>query len=204
MDLRCDLRQSSRPEVGRNQARWAEFCSSTPRATQLCARMEGATAPDVLPRAVDFGIIDGRDVVSVPDAAGSLFDEPDRAPGDASGTPGPVLGEGLHRLPVGQSLDGAVRLGDGVLSEVEGQGGDPRDEASEAGPSEGPSEGVEQDLPDRPGELSFSHDASPVLGPDGSVTTWQIPTRRRGLQYGTPAQLLWSFSWKLLLSAVYP
>jgi len=30
------------------------------------------------------------------------------------------------------------------------------------------------------------------------VTTWQIPTRRRGFQYCTPAQLLWSFSWKLL------
>ena len=32
------------------------------------------------------------------------------------------------------------------------------------------------------------------------MTTWQVPTRRRRFQYGTPAQLLWSFSWKLLLS----
>jgi len=33
--------------------------------------MEGATAPDVVPRAVDFGIIDGRDAVAVPAAAGA-------------------------------------------------------------------------------------------------------------------------------------
>ncbi|MGZ6055307.1 MAG: PIN domain-containing protein, partial [Isosphaeraceae bacterium] len=44
---------------------------------------------------------------------------------------------------------------------------------------EGPSEGVEQGLPDGPGELSFGHDASPVSGPVGFGTTWQVPTRRR-------------------------
>jgi len=58
-----------------------------------------------------------------------------------------------------------------------------------------------QGLPDGPGELSFGHDASPVSGPVGFGTTWQVPTRRRGFQYGTPAQLLWSFSWKLLAKA---
>src|SRR5271157_4775032 len=41
------------------------------------------------------------------------------------------------------------------------------------------SEGVEQGLPDGPDELSFGHHASPASGPVGSVTTWQVPTRRR-------------------------
>ena len=44
---------------------------------------------------------------------------------------------------------------------------------------ERPGEAVEQDLPDGPGELSFGHHASSVSGPVGSVTTWQVPTRRR-------------------------
>src|SRR5208283_1696541 len=115
--------------------------------------------------------------------------------------PGAVLGEGFQGLPGGGLLQGQDRLGDGVFLDVQRHGGDPLGEAVEAVAGEGPSEGVEQGLPDGPGELSFGHDASPVSGPDGSVTTWQIPTRRRGFQYRTPAQLLWSFSWKLLGNA---
>ena len=98
----------------------------------------------------------------------------------------------------GGLLQGQDRLGDGVFLDVERHGGDPLGEVVEAAAGEGPSEGVGQGLPDGPGELSFGHDASPVSGPDGSVTTWQVPTRRRRFQYGTPTQLLWSLSWKLL------
>src|SRR5208283_1533530 len=58
-------------------------------------------------------------------------------------------------------------------------GGDPLGEVVETAAGEGPSEGVEQGLPDGPGELSFGHDASPVSGPVGFGTTWQVPTRRR-------------------------
>jgi Protein of unknown function (DUF1559) len=36
---------------------------------------------------------------------------------------------------------------------------------------EGPSDGAEQGLPEGPGELSLSQDASPVSGPVGSVTS---------------------------------
>src|SRR5208337_1239061 len=45
-------------------------------------------------------------------------------------------------------------------------------EGVEAAAGEGPSEGVEQGLPDGPGELSLGHDASPVLEPVGSLTTY--------------------------------
>jgi len=43
-----------------------------------------------------------------------------------------------------------------------------------------PHDAPDPDAPDGPGELSFGPDASPVSGPVGSGTTWQVPTRRRG------------------------
>src|SRR5512142_3435569 len=49
------------------------------------------------------------------------------------------------------------RLGDGVLFDVEGQSGDPLGEAAESEAGEGPVEGLEQCLPDRPEERSVSH-----------------------------------------------
>src|SRR5271166_558220 len=160
--------------------------------------VEGASPPNVGAGAMDLGVIDGRDTVAVPDPTRGGGDQVGQCPGDAVLVPGTVLGEGFQGLPGGGLLQGQDRLGDGVFLDVQRHGGDPLGEAVEAAAGEGPSEGVEQGLPDGPGELSFGHDASPVSGPDGSVTTWQIPTRRRGFQYCTPAQLLWSFSWKLL------
>ena len=162
--------------------------------------VEGTGAPDVGAGAMDLGVIDGRDLVAVPDPTRGDRDQASQGPGDAVFAPGAVLGEGLQGLPGGGLLQGQDRLGDGVFLDVDRHGGDPLGEAVEAVAGKGPSEGVEQGLPDGPGELNFSHDASPVLGSDRSVTTWQVPTRRRPFQYDTPAQLLWSFSWKLLFS----
>src|SRR3981081_1444005 len=85
--------------------------------------VEGAGAPDVLTGAVDLGVIDGRDVVAMPDPAGGLLDEPGAVAGCEVAAPGAGLGEGLHGLPVGGSFDGEDRLGDGVLLDVQGHGG---------------------------------------------------------------------------------
>ena len=141
--------------------------------------VEGAGTPDVGTGAMDLGVIDGRDMVAVPDPTRGGRDQVSQGPGDAVFVPGAVLGEGFQGLPGGGLLQGQDRLGDGVFLDVERHGGDPLGEAVEAATGEGPSEGVEQDLPDGPGELSFGHDASPVSGPVGFVTTWQVPTRRR-------------------------
>src|SRR5208337_3671635 len=111
-------------------------------------------------------------MVAVPDPTRGGRDQASQGPGDAVFVPGAVLGERFQGLPGGGPLQGQDRLGDGVFLDVERHGGDPLGEAVEAVAGEGPSEGIEQGLPDRPGELSFSHDASPVSGPDGSVTTY--------------------------------
>ena len=127
--------------------------------------MEGAGAPDVGATAMDLGVIDGRDVVAVPDPTRGGGNQPSQGPSDALRVPASVLGEGFQGFPVGGLLQGQDRLSDGVFLDVDGQGGDPLGEAMKATASEGPSEGVEQGLPDGPGEFSFGHDASPVLEP---------------------------------------
>ena len=160
--------------------------------------MKGTGAPDVGAGAMDLGVIDGRDLVAVPDPTRGGRDQASEGLSDAVLVPGAVLGEGFQGFPGGGLLQGQDRLGNGVFLDVERHGGDPVGEAVEAAAGEGPSEGVEQGLPDRPGELSFGHDASPVSG----QLDWGPPARFRpgdaAFQYGTPAQLLWSFSWKLL------
>ena len=114
---------------------------------------------------MDLGVIDGRDVVAVPDPTRGGGNQPSQGPSDALRVPASVLGEGFQGFPVGGLLQGQDRLSDGVFLDVDGQGGDPLGEAMKATASEGPSEGVEQGLPDGPGEFSFGHDASPVLEP---------------------------------------
>src|SRR5919107_1040270 len=47
--------------------------------------VEGAGAPDALAVAVDLGVIDGRDTVAVPDAAGGRLDEAGQTAGDLIG-----------------------------------------------------------------------------------------------------------------------
>src|SRR5208337_1436960 len=130
--------------------------------------VEGTGPPNVGAGAMDLGVIDGRDMVAVPDPTRGGRDQVSQGLGDAVFVPGAVLGEGFQRLPGGGLLPGQDRLGDGVFLDVDRHGGDPVGEAA----GEGPGEGVEQGLPDGPGELSFGHDASPVSGPVGSVTTY--------------------------------
>src|SRR5208283_5042022 len=136
--------------------------------------VEGTGPPNVGAGAMDLGVIDGRDMVAVPDPPRGVRNQVSQGPGDAVIVPGAVLGEGFQGLPGGGLLQGQDRLGDGVFLDVQRHGGDPLGEAVEAAAGEGPSEGVEQGLPAGPGELSFSHDASPVSGPDGSVTTYLV------------------------------
>jgi hypothetical protein len=114
---------------------------------------------------MDLGVIDGRDLVAVPDPTRGGRDQASQGLSDALLVPGAVLGEGFQGFAVGGLLQGQDRLGDGVFLDVQRQGGDPLGEAMKATAGEGPSEGVEQGLPDGPGELSFGHDASPVLDP---------------------------------------
>ena len=161
--------------------------------------VEGTGPPNVGAGAMDLGVIDGRDLVAVPDPTRGGGDQASQGLSDALLVPGAVLGEGFQGLPGGGLLQGQDRLGDGVFLDVDRHGGDPLGEMVEAAAGEGPSEGVEQGLPDGPGELSFGHDASPVSGPVGFRPPGRFRPGDAAFQCGTPAQLLWSFSWKLLI-----
>ena len=147
--------------------------------------VEGTGAPDVGAGAMDLGVIDGRDLVAVPDPTWGGGDQASQGLSDALLVPGAVLGEGFQGLPGGGLLQGQDRLGDGVFLDVDRHGGDPLGEVVEAAAGEGPSEGVEQGLPDGPGELSFGHDASPVSGPVGSATTYLAGSDQETLLFNT-------------------
>ncbi len=55
--------------------------------------VEGAGSPDVRAIAMDLGVIDGRDMIAVPEPPGGGLDQPGQAGGDVVGVPGAVLGE---------------------------------------------------------------------------------------------------------------
>ena len=110
--------------------------------------VEGTGAPDVGAGAMDLGVIDGRDLVAVPDPTRGGGDQASQGLSDALLVPGAVLGEGFQGLPGGGLLQGQDRLGDGVFLDVQRHGGDPLGEVVEAAAGEGPSEGVEKRLPD--------------------------------------------------------
>ena len=92
---------------------------------------------------MNLGVIDGRDVVAVPDPAGGVLDQPGQDGRHGVGVPGSVLGEALQSPPIGGPFDGQDRLGDGVLLDVEGQRRDPLDETAVAEMGESPGEGQE-------------------------------------------------------------
>src|SRR5271166_1667771 len=137
-------------------------------------------------------------MVAVPDSPRGSGNQPSQAPGDAVLVPGAVLGEGFQGFPGGGLLQSQDRLGASVFLDVQRHGGNPLGEAVEAAAGEGPSEGLQQGLPDGPGEFSLGHDASPVSGQLGLSPPGKFRPGDATFQYGTPAQLLWSFSWKLL------
>src|SRR5208337_4106793 len=124
-------------------------------------------------------------MVAVPGPSRGVRNQVSQGPGDAVLVPGAVLGEGFQGFPGGGLLQGQDRLGDGVFLDVQRHGGDPLGEAVEAAAGEGPSEGVEQGLPDGPGELSLGHDASPVLEPVGSLTTYLAGSDQETLLFNT-------------------
>jgi hypothetical protein len=74
---------------------------------------------------------------AIPESAGGLFEGPGPTAGDVV-TPGAVLGEGLPRVPVGGACEGHNRRREGVLRDVESEGGDPRAEANGSVSGEGP------------------------------------------------------------------
>ena len=147
---------------------------------------------------MDLGVVDGRDLVAVPDPTRGGGDQASEGLSDAVLVPGAVLGEGFQGLPGGGLLQGQDRLGDRVFLDVQRHGGNPLGEAVEAAAGEGPSEGLQQGLPDGPGEFSLGHDASPVSGQLGLSPPGRFRPGDATFQYGTPAQLLYGFSWKLL------
>ena len=81
--------------------------------------VEGTGTPDVGAGAMDLGVIDGRDMVAVPDPTRGGRDQASQSPGDAVFVPGAVLGERFQSLPGGGLLQGQDRLGDGVFLDVE-------------------------------------------------------------------------------------
>lgn len=111
----------------------------------------------MLAGAVDLGIVDGRDVEAVTGPPGRFLDQAGQARGNIVAMPGAVFGEALHGLPIIGAFDGEDALGDGMLLDVECQRGDPLGESEMSRGGEGPGEGSEQGLPDRPEERSVSH-----------------------------------------------
>ena len=160
--------------------------------------VERTGPPNVGAGAMDLGVVDGRDLVAVPDPTRGGGDQASEGLSDAVLVPGAVLGEGFQGLPGGGLLQGQDRLGDRVFLDVQRHGGNPLGEAVEAAAGEGPSEGLQQGLPDGPGEFSLGHDASPVSGQLGLSPPGRFRPGDATFQYGTPAQLLYGFSWKLL------
>ena len=144
--------------------------------------MEGAGAPDVGAAAMDFGVIQSRDMVAVPEPARSGLNQAGQAASNAVGVPGAVFGEGFHGLPVEGSLQGQDGLGDRVLFDIDGHGRNPLGEAAVTGPRESPGEALKQGLPEGPKERSVRHGVSPEYGAKWVVTTWQVPSRSRRFQ----------------------
>src|SRR5262249_20042916 len=87
--------------------------------------VEGAGPPDVGAGTMDLGVVDGRGDVAVPGPTRRGLDQAGQVVGDAALVPAAVLGEGLQGLPGGGPLQRQGRLGDGVLLDVERQGGGP-------------------------------------------------------------------------------
>src|SRR5207248_4601692 len=128
---------------------------------------------DVLAGAMHLGVVTGPGGVAVPGAVGPAAEGACQAPLQEAEVPGAVLGEGLQGLPVGHAVQSDEGLGDGVLLDVEGQAGDPLDEALLAATGEAHSNRYQDGLPERPQLDSFHH------APPGTLVV--EPAIRQGL-----------------------
>jgi hypothetical protein len=99
---------------------------------------------------VHLGVVGGPDVVAVPGPPGQAAEVVGQPPLEEAAVPGAVLGEALQGLPVVHAVQADQRLGDGVLLDVEGQAGDPLDEALPAAAGEGRGQRQQDPLPEQP------------------------------------------------------
>ena len=93
--------------------------------------VERAGAPDMSTAAMDLGVIEGQDTITMPEPAWSRLSQVDQTAGDSVGVPGAVFGKRFHGLPVERELQGQDGLGDRVFLNVDGHGGYPLGEAAE-------------------------------------------------------------------------
>src|SRR5271166_4739368 len=166
--------------------------------------VEGTGAPDVGAGAMDLGVIDGRDMVAVPDPTRGVRDQVSQGPGDAVLVPGAVLGKGFQGLPGGGLLQGQDRLGDGMFLDVERQGGDPLSEAVKPWRVKAQAKALSRAC--QMDQVSLASVMMRLLcrGQLGLGPPGRFRLGDAAFQYGTPAQLLWSFSWKLLVNQERP
>ena len=80
--------------------------------------MKGVGPPDVLAGTMDFSIVAGPDVETVPDTSGSVFQELAGNAFDVVAVPGAVLGEGFQGFPVVGPFQSDEGLGDGVFLNI--------------------------------------------------------------------------------------
>jgi hypothetical protein len=116
---------------------------------------------------MDLGVVEHPDMVAIPEPVWGLLDQPRQCGGDVVGVPGAVFGEGLQGFPVGGPIEGEHGLCDGMLLDIDRQGGDPLGEAPEAALGEGPPDATEEVFPERPNESSVGHLSSPDTGSAG-------------------------------------
>src|SRR5262249_46265438 len=171
--------------------------------------VKGAGAPDVGTAAVDLGVVHGRDAVAMPAVARGRVEQSGEAVDQQGLVPVAGFDERLQGLPVVRPVEGEQGLGDGVLLDVEGQSGDPLDEASPAGGGKGVAEGPEQGLPERPEEGSL-HRTPPVRRRTAEEQLLSASNEevlgQRGPPSGhyTPVNLSLGISGKLLYRGKHP
>src|SRR5262249_61705269 len=111
----------------------------------------------------------GPNPVAMPGAGGPAVEAAGQAPLEEGEVPGAILGEGLQGLPVADSAQADQRLGDGVFLDVEGQAGDPLDEALLAAAREADGDRQQDGLPEQP-QLGSLHRTPPEGGLSADTT----------------------------------
>src|ERR671914_162737 len=125
--------------------------------------MKGAGAPDLLTRAVQFGVIHGDRMVATPASRAFLLDQPLRVPRDRFPLPGTMLGKMLKHAPARFQAQGRQNLRNGMLFPAQHHARYPLDKAYPAGPREDRGIRSQQGLPPCPPLHRLVHDAPPLL-----------------------------------------